>query len=97
MSDIHVHFEPGIEWRLDQLPPKSIALDGACQGPAIDVAARRYSFDHHAGCVRLATSASCQQVFDAIIMGFDPCGHSVWINDIDGGDALHRVPAGCDQ
>jgi len=80
--------ELGHEWSFDELPPDSIALDGAVQGPRVDAAARRFSFDHHAGCVRLLTSATCRQVFDALLMGLDPQGMRVHVNDLDGDTVL---------
>src|SRR5581483_736444 len=80
--------ELGHEWTFDDLPPGSIALDGAVQGPRVDAAARRFSFDHHAGCVRLLTSATCRQVFDALLMGLDPAGMRVHVNDLDGDTVL---------
>ncbi len=78
----------GAQAGFDDLPSKSIALDGYVQGPQIDSAAQRYSFDHHAGCLRHVTSATCQQVFDALLLGLDPSGFNVYINDIDGDVAL---------
>jgi hypothetical protein len=72
----------------DQLPARSIALDGYVQGPAIDAENERYSFDHHAGCVRHATRATSEQVRDAIILGLDPSGFDVFINDVDLDTAL---------
>lgn len=78
----------GHEWKFDELPPRAIALDGACQGPRVDAAAQRYSFDHHAACVRLLTSATCRQVFDAMLLGLDPDGMQVFVNDLDGDTVL---------
>lgn len=72
----------------ENLPPKSIALDGYVQGPRIDVEAQRYSFDHHDGCLRLVTKATCEQVLDAILLGFDPKDHVIYVNDVDGDTVL---------
>lgn len=71
------------------LPANSIALDGAVQGPQIDAAARKFSFDHHAGCTRLVTLATCQQVATAIKLGLvvDE-GTEVFINDLDADTVL---------
>jgi hypothetical protein len=85
---MRVVIEPGREWRFEDLPPDTIALDGAVQGPRVDAAARRFSFDHHAGCIRLVTSATCQQVLDAIVLGLDPSGMDVLLNDLDGDSVL---------
>ncbi len=72
----------------DALPDWSIAIDGYVQGPAIDNARHRYSFDHHRGCIRLITRASCEQVRDAILLGLDPSRFTVFINDVDTDTAL---------
>ncbi|HEY9840024.1 MAG TPA: hypothetical protein V6D23_06210 [Candidatus Obscuribacterales bacterium] len=72
----------------EELPNNSLALDGYVQGPAIDVAAQRYSFDHHAGCLRLVTKATCAQVLDALILGLDPRQMTVYLNDIDADTVL---------
>lgn len=75
-------------WQLAELPCRSIALDGAVAGPLLDPVRQRYSFDHHAGCLRLVTSATCQQVLDAILMGLEPVGHRVFLNDLDADTVL---------
>jgi len=85
---LRIVIEMGREWAFEELPPRSIALDGAVQGPRIDAERQRYSFDHHAGCVRLATSATCQQVLDALLLGLDPTGHDVLVNDLDADSVL---------
>ena len=83
-----VIFTQGRTWRLDELPPRSIALDGAVRGPAYDNVERRYSFDHHEGVIRHATRATCEQVCEALLVGFDPSGYRVYLNDLDGDTAL---------
>ncbi|MDP3274229.1 MAG: hypothetical protein Q8Q09_03485 [Deltaproteobacteria bacterium] len=70
------------------LPPRSIALDGYVQGPAIDAEQERYSFDHHGGCVRHATRSTAEQVHDAIVLGLDPNGLTIYCNDVDLDTAL---------
>lgn len=70
------------------LPANSIALDGYVQGPAIDLGQNKFSFDHHAGCIRHVTSATCKQVLDALLLGFEPDGMTVYVNDVDGDTAL---------
>jgi hypothetical protein len=72
----------------DALPPRSIALDGYVQGPAIDAECERYSFDHHGGCVRHATRSTCEQVRNAIVLGLSPAGFTVYCNDVDLDTAL---------
>lgn len=86
MLTIHVH--RGKTALLSELPTKSIALDGYVQGPEIDTLHHRHSFDHHKGCVRHATSATCVQVLDALCVGFDPSGYQVYVNDVDADTAL---------
>lgn len=87
-ATLEIVLKLGHEWKFDELPARSIALDGAVQGPCIDAVRERYSFDHHAGCVRLLTSATCRQVFDAMLMGLDPHGMQVLVNDLDGDTVL---------
>lgn len=72
----------------EDLPPASLALDGYVQGPGIDLAWRRFSFDHHDRCLRLVTRATCQQVLDALLVGFQPDDLTVYVNDVDGDTAL---------
>jgi len=69
---------------MDDLFPNSIALDGAVQGPVMGDEKGRWSFDHHAGCSRLITEATCQQVFAALCLGLDTTNRQIYINDIDG-------------
>lgn len=80
--------ERGKTVALADLPPWSIALDGYVQGPALDNVLHRYSFDHHRGCIRLITTATCEQVRDAILLGLDPSPYTVYLNDVDTDAAL---------
>lgn len=80
--------ERGKVWEVEGLAPKTIALDGAVQGPYIDTAKEIYSFDHHANCLRLVTKATCAQVYDALLLGLNPDGFTVLINDVDGDTVL---------
>jgi hypothetical protein len=82
-SSMELILRIGHVWSFDDLPPDTIALDGAVNGPAIDAERRRFSFDHHAGCIRLITSPTCQQVLDAILLGLDPSDCTVLVNDVD--------------
>ncbi len=66
----------------ESLPPRSIALDGYVQGPRIDAEGRRYSFDHHAGCLRFATRSTIEQARDALKLGLDPEEFTVFANDV---------------
>lgn len=75
--------ERGKTVSFESLPPKSIALDGYVQGPFVDAENCRFSFDHHDKCVRLVTSATCEQVLDALLMGLDPRDYTVFVNDVD--------------
>lgn len=67
----------------DALPDRSIALDGYVQGPRIDAARMRFSFDHHDGCIRHVTRATCAQVWDALRAGLRADGMRVYVNDVD--------------
>ncbi len=80
--------ERGKTVELSSLPPWSLALDGYVQGPQLDNANHRYSFDHHRGCIRLITTATCEQVRDAILLGLDPAKYTAYINDVDTDTAL---------
>jgi len=68
---------------LNELPEYSIALDGFVQGPVVDTDHHRYSFDHHSNCLRYCTTATCTQVWTAILLGLDPNKYTVYINDVD--------------
>lgn len=71
------------------LASNSIALDGAVQGPAVDAGSRKFSFDHHAGCTRLVTLATCQQVATALKLGLVVDEDTqVYINDLDADTVL---------
>lgn len=85
---LNLHIEFGRTQPLDELPPRAIALDGYVRGPIIDTAAARFSFDHHDHCIRHVTSATCVQVLDALIVGFDPAGYTVFVNDVDADTVL---------
>jgi len=66
------------------MAPGHIYLDGACQGPAVDLAKPAISFDHHAGCIRSFTLATCQQVDTALRLGLDLSAYrTVVMNDLD--------------
>jgi hypothetical protein len=82
------HCRTGVTVPFSDLPAYSLALDGYVQGPSIDVEAHKYSFDHHAGCLRLVTKATCAQVLDALILGLDPHPMTVYLNDIDADTVL---------
>ncbi len=80
--------ERGKTVEFSQLAPWSIALDGYVQGPAFDNDRHRYSFDHHKNCIRLITTATCEQVRDAILLGLNPERYTAYVNDVDTDTAL---------
>ena len=86
---MHIAFAFGQVLSFDNLSNNSVALDGAVQGPQADPTRRRFSFDHHAGCLRLVTLATCQQVAVAIELGLvvDEAT-TVHINDLDADTVL---------
>lgn len=86
-----LHIERGKVWKFEELPSKSIALDGAVEGPEVDAGNQRFSFDHHDKCVRLVTSATCEQVKDALLLGLETDSCNVYINDIDGDTVMAYV------
>lgn len=87
-ADPRLVIERGRVVDFDELPANSLALDGYVQGPALDTDRRRFSFDHHDRCIRMVTRATCQQVMDAMLLGLDPSGMTIYINDVDGDTAL---------
>jgi hypothetical protein len=74
--------------QFDNLPEKSVALDGYVQGPGFDLEKSRFSLDHHDKVNRMITKATCQQVLDLLLLGFDPTEYNIYLNDIDGDTVL---------
>ena len=68
-SNLFLQVEHGIsvsESARRKIPPQTIYLDGVYTGPPFyDNKARHYSLDHHSGCVRAFTLATCEQ---AVVM-----------------------------
>lgn len=73
----------GKQVSLETLPKYSIALDGFVNGPQLDPDNHRFSFDHHAGCLRFCTTATCMQAWYAVATGLDPEQYTIYINDVD--------------
>jgi len=88
LGALQVHLVVGLKVSADQLPDRSIALDGFVQGPVYLPQRKAWSFDHHGDCVRHATLSTCEQVRDALAVGFDPSGYHVFLNDIDADSVL---------
>jgi hypothetical protein len=67
-------------------PRQSVFLDGVYGGaPFLDHDARQYSLDHHAGCIRAFTIATCEQAAAMLLMGL-PLEEGEWrvhINEPD--------------
>lgn len=82
-NKINLVIETGKVWNFSDLPEKSVALDGAVRGPKIDNKRKVYSFDHHENCIRHISAATCVQILDALLLGFNPSGFNVYINDVD--------------
>jgi membrane protease YdiL (CAAX protease family) len=64
----------------------TIFLDGAAQGePFMDGSKGVYNLDHHQGCVRSFTLATCEQAMVVILKGLDLSGEqwTVYANDPD--------------
>lgn len=87
-SNQKITIKKGHIWKAEELPFKSIALDGAIRGPLIDLKKKIISFDHHDFCIRSFTKATCEQVLDVILLDFDPTEYHIYINDIDGDTLL---------
>ncbi|MBD3311008.1 MAG: hypothetical protein GF349_00745 [Candidatus Magasanikbacteria bacterium] len=87
--NIEVVFEYGKTVEGEQnMQPNTIYIDGSFRGPAIRNDIRTYSFDHHAGCSRFATLATCEQVLLAMDLGLDVSGMTVVMNDLDADGSL---------
>jgi hypothetical protein len=64
----------------------TIFLDGAAQGePFVDAGRGVINLDHHEGCVRAFTLATCEQAMVLVLKGLDLEGEqwTVWINEPD--------------
>jgi hypothetical protein len=72
-ENIRVRVERGLsvnETGRKRYPERTIFLDGVYSGPPFcDNKVRQYSLDHHAGCVRAFTLASCEQAAVMIRQG----------------------------
>jgi membrane protease YdiL (CAAX protease family) len=67
-------------------PPGTIFLDGAAQGePFVDPQRGVYNLDHHEGCVRAFTLATCEQAMVLIRKGLDlrKRDWTIHANDVD--------------
>lgn len=61
-----------------KMPRQAIFLDGAyAEGPLFDNEQRHYSLDHHAGCHRPITLATCEQAAVMLAQGL-PLGEGEW-------------------
>lgn len=80
---MNIKIDRGVVKKLSDLPPYSIAIDGFVAGPEVDTENHRFSFDHHANCLRFCTQASCQQTASAILLGLDPENYTIYLNDCD--------------
>jgi hypothetical protein len=72
---VHVRIEPNAcasAVAARGAPPGTIYLDGAAQGePFIDAERDVYNLDHHEGCVRAFTLATCEQAMVLLRRGLD--------------------------
>ncbi|MFN8578234.1 MAG: hypothetical protein U0354_15460 [Candidatus Sericytochromatia bacterium] len=87
-DNLNLIVERGRVWDINDLKPYSIALDGAVRGPYFDNKNMIFSFDHHENCIRHISSATCVQVMEALMLGFEPKGYTIFINDIDSDTVL---------
>lgn len=83
VQNINISFVYGATTEKEEMKDCAVYLDGAVQGPSIDVERRSYSFDHHDQCVRAFTLATCEQVARALELGWDHRGLSIVVNDLD--------------
>jgi hypothetical protein len=87
--NIELHVERGLSVDAGgrkRFGAQAVFLDGVYTGaPFCDNEARQYSLDHHAGCVRTFTLASCEQAVVMLLQGL-PLSTGVWtlwVNDPD--------------
>lgn len=93
---ILLHVRPDVSaWSREEFysnaPPYSIALDGIVSGSTWRDHKRHYAnFNHHEDCDRLATRATCEQIYFSILQGFfnafkvgKEIQLNVWVNDCD--------------
>ncbi len=69
-----------------KFPEGTIFLDGAAQGePFLDLERQVYNLDHHEGCVRRFTMATCEQALVLVMRGLDLRERSwtIWANEPD--------------
>lgn len=85
---MNIIIERGSIVKLEDLPPYSIAIDGFVSGPKIDTENHRFSFDHHAGCLRYCTTSACMQSYTAILLGLNPENYTIYANDVDSDVAM---------
>lgn len=83
-SNIQVRIERGSSVSASSArkqPSGTIFLDGAAQGePFMDAAKGIYNLDHHEGCVRSFTLATCEQAMVLILKGLDLAGQRWTVN-----------------
>ncbi|MBI5480790.1 MAG: hypothetical protein HY906_18165 [Deltaproteobacteria bacterium] len=80
-SNLRLHVDPGLTIsgaERKRYPRQTIFLDGVHDGPPfLDNEARQYSLDHHEGCVRAFTVATCEQAVIAVLQGL-PLEQGEW-------------------
>ena len=87
--NIELHVERGLSvdaGARKRFGAQAVFLDGVYTGaPFCDNEARQYSLDHHAGCVRTFTLASCEQAVVMLLQGLplSTGAWTLWINDPD--------------
>jgi hypothetical protein len=79
--NLRLHVEPGVTidgGERKRYTRQSIFLDGYFAGPPFfDNEARQYSLDHHEGCARAFTVATCEQAAIAVLQGL-PLEQGEW-------------------
>jgi len=87
--NIELHVERGLSVDAGgrkKFGAQAVFLDGVYTGaPFCDNEARQYSLDHHAGCVRTFTLATCEQAAVMLLQGLPlSTGRwTLWVNDPD--------------
>lgn len=86
--DLNLIFKQNRTWSLIQLKNKSIALNGAVDVPFLNHEDQIYSFTQS---LNYPTEATCVQVLNALLLGLNPNGFIIYINNLDADTFLSLI------
>lgn len=87
-KNLELFYLPSDTYTIEELPKKSIAIDGIVEGSNIDAYNYRFSFDHHYKNIpRHSQASSVKQILDALMVGWKPPTRDgkIWVffSDVD--------------